>query len=142
MYRTIKEGEQAILWKANGERELIEGPRLVIRPFADLRILPKFQAEADEYLVVRFQDGRCEHHPGPAVRWLDPVAHTIIEVRKAIELDAHEALVIYKAGEDDQVDRRVLSGPALHFPDPDEWLHEFRWHGSGARDVERFFYGV
>lgn len=133
MFKTIKEGERAILWKANGERELIDGPRLLVRPLADLRRLPKYQAEADEYLVVRFQDGRCEHRPGPTIDWLDPVEHLAIEVRKAVELDAHEALVIYRASEGDEVARRVLRGPALYFPTPDEWLHEFRWHGSGAR---------
>jgi hypothetical protein len=133
MIRTIKQGERALLWKPNGERQLIDGPQRLIRLFADLRVLPKFHAEADEYLVVRFQDGRCEHRPGPAVEWLDPVEHQGIEVREAIELDAHEALVIYKTSEGDEVVRRVLCGPALHFPEPDEWLHEFSWHGSGAR---------
>ena len=78
--------------------------------------------------------------PGPIQLHLDPTKHASIHVREAVLVNANEALVIYGNGErGDGVEeklkpigfeRRVLYGPTRYVPKPDEWVHEFSWHGS------------
>lgn len=99
--------------------------------------LRRYSAEAHEYLAVRFLDGRTEHVRGPVDLWFDPDAHESIVVEQATPVDAHEALVIYSRDADEAVSRRVLRGPAQYVPGPDEWLHDFRWHGADPQDPTR-----
>lgn len=55
-----------------------------------------------------------------------------MDVRAAIDLDAHQAVVIYREN-DEGVTHRVLKGPALFVPRPDERLHRFQWHGDDGK---------
>ena len=85
--------------------------------------------------------------PGPKQVHLDPTKHASIHVRDAILVNANEALVIYgnsvkgsfqQEGEGEKLkpiieggfERRVLYGPTRYVPKPDEWIHEFSWHGT------------
>ena len=88
-------------------------------------------ARDSEYLVVQFVDGTTEHLPGPCEHWLDPLVHSEITVRPAVNLDAHQAVVVYQEN-DGEVSHRVLRGPAVYVPQPNEWLHQFRWHGDNG----------
>jgi hypothetical protein len=86
-------------------------------------------AAPDQYLVVRGKDGKTTHHPGPATVWLDPLLHESIEAQPKIQLNANEAIVVYRP-EGGVVHRRVERGPALFVPAAEEWLHHFSWHGA------------
>ena len=110
----------------------------------------RFRAEADEYLVLRRLDGTAEHRPGPADVWFDPTRDEAIEVRKLVPIDANEAAVVYAGdpaidpGHVDEehtpqgaVTRRVVRGPAQYLPQPNEWLHRFRWHGADPKNPRR-----
>ncbi|MCA9265886.1 MAG: hypothetical protein KDA60_18620 [Planctomycetales bacterium] len=99
-----------------------------------LKSLRRHSAEAHQYLVVRFLDGRTEHLRGPVDLWFRPDEHEAIEVREATPVDAHQALVIYRREEDERVSRRVMRGPAQYVPAANEWLHEFSWHGADPHD--------
>lgn len=99
-----------------------------------LDTLTRHNAEAHQYLVVRFLDGRTEHLRGPIDLWFTPDEHESIAVRDATPVDAHQALVIYRREEDERVSRRVLHGPAQYVPEANEWLHQFRWHGADPND--------
>ena len=82
----------------------------------------------------------------------NPVEHTSIEVKPAIQINTSEALVVYKdcrltghtneaegkkaaAGalggivtmKDESITRRIFQGPALFVPHADEWVHKFNW---------------
>ncbi len=126
---TIREGERFAIWKPSGEYDLVDGPCRAYTLFRDVWPLKRFSAQPNEYLVVRYRDGRTEHLPGPVTEFLDPVVHLSIELCEGIELDANEAVIVYSENEG-EVARRVVRGPALHMPAANEWLHEFRWHGS------------
>lgn len=129
---TLKQGEAAVLWRPNGTRRFVEGPKVIFAPFDELEMLRRFVARDGEYLAIQFVDGTTEHLAGPCERWLDPLLHETISIRPAVNLDAHEAVVVYreKGGE---VTHRVLRGPAVYVPQPNEWLHEFRWHGDNGK---------
>jgi hypothetical protein len=132
---TINDGEAAILWSRKGTRRIVHGPNVVFAPLERLDMQHRFVARDGEFLVVRFQDGTTEHLPGPCEQWFDPLLHGTIEVKPAVNLDAHQAVVIYREI-DGEVSHRVLRRPAVHVPQPNEWLHRFEWHrddGSGRK---------
>ena len=129
---TIKAGQAAALWHRNGTRRIVEGPKVLFAFNERLEYLPRFLARDGEYLIVANHNGTTEHLPGPTEIWMDPLLHETICVEKAINLDANQAVVIYREAEK-KVTHRVLRGPAVYVPQPNEWLHEFRWHGDNGK---------
>lgn len=129
---TVRDGNRVAVWKPNGTQQLIDGPTRFFNVLGKIIPLKRYTAEPDEYLAVRFKDGHTEHRRGPATEWLDPVTHREIEIKKGLPVDANEAVVVYleKNGE---VTRRIERGPALLVLEANEWLHEFRWHGSDPK---------
>lgn len=136
----VRKGERVNIWKPGGDRRLDDGPKVLFVPCCKIERLQNVVALPEEYLVIRFVDGRTEHRRGPAMEWLDPVVHDSIDVKKALEANANEAIVIY-CEKDGEVERRVERGPGIFVLNPNEWLHEFRWHGAdpvnGNRKVPR-----
>ena len=82
--------------------------------------------------MVEFNDGSTSHRKGPCELWVDPLLHGAVYTKPVVHLDAHEAVVL-GAGVDDDVQHRVLKGPAVFVPEPGEWLHEFSWHGDNGK---------
>lgn len=151
--RTVKQGECAAIWDDKGTCSLVLGPRRVWAFFSTIRFLTFHRAGKQEYIVVNFKDGRQENIPGPRTMFENPVEHTSVFVKSAIQVSNSEALVIYRdgranannqslaqgmgalssvvkvedAGRDNSLSRRVLRGPALFVPHADEWVHQFTW---------------
>lgn len=136
-FKTIRKGKRAAVWNQDGEVQIVEGPRRLFLFGQACEPLERFSAEADEYLALRFRDGRAVHVRGPADAWLDPIEHERIEVHKALPINAHEALVIYARSDDGSVKRRIVRGPAQYVPAAHEWLHTFSWHGANPKDRRR-----
>lgn len=133
---TIKDGEAAALWSPKGTRQVLIGPKVVFAPLKQLQFLRRYLARDTEYLVVRCVDGTTEHLPGPCEQWFDPLLHCEMSVESAIELDAHECIIVYTKDEE-EVRHRILEGPALFIPQPNEWLHEFSWHADDGHGRKR-----
>jgi hypothetical protein len=121
-----------MVWDARGRVRHVDGPRCLFLFTEHAEPMRRFAAEPSQYLVIRKKDGTTEHVPGPASVWFDPVVHLEIYVEEATKIDANEALVVYWQ-EQASVLRRVLRGPALFVPTPQEWVHQFRWHGADAK---------
>jgi hypothetical protein len=135
-FTTILEGERAAIWSASGSVQFVDGPRRMFLFQQRRERLQRFAAEPGEYLIVRFKDGTTEHLPGPASIWFDPVRHRVIELGSATKVDANEALVVYQRGTA-VVTRRIVRGPALFVPTPEEWVHAFSWHGTDGNKGNR-----
>ena len=129
---TIPDGQAVIRWNRDGTGDLIEGPTRIWAPFARIEPTHRHLATETEYLRVTFQDGHCQHFPGPAMVWFDPLLHREIATCPALRLDTHQAVVIYRDTEEGTT-HKVLRGPALHVPDPTETLHRFSWHGDNGK---------
>ncbi len=134
--RTVRQGDRIAVWDVNGKVRFIDGPRRLVLFRKTVQRLSHHRAGADEYLAIEFADGHREHLRGPASVWHDPVEHKTIEVKEALPLDSHEALVVYRRNNGD-VERRVERGPALFVPQQEEWLHEFHWHGADRKNPLR-----
>ncbi len=130
-FHTIAQGQRVAVWDIRGKRTIIDGPQRLYLFNKRIEPLHAFSAGPTQYLVIKYHDGRIEHQRGPAIVWMDRVEHQEIRVADAVELDANEALVVYKQ-ENPQITRRIVRGPAMFVPESDEWLHTFSWHGSVA----------
>ena len=130
-FRTVKQGQRVAVWNDSGQMRLVDGPKRMFLFCETANAVRRVSAEADEYLVIRYSDGRAEHVRGPADVWMDPVEHEAIHVEKALTIDAHEAIVVYSRDNGD-VHRRIVRGPALFVPTEKEWLHQFHWHGAAG----------
>ena len=133
MFKIIKQGQQVAVWDRTGKVKLIDGPRVVWKFGKTIQKLKQFRAHANQYLRVEYQDGHCEHVRGPASIWFHPVDHHSISICEALELDANEAIVVYE-NQDGKVSRQIERGPSLFVPTENQWLHQFRWHGSEGQD--------
>lgn len=52
------------------------------------------------------------------------------------KLDDSQLLVVYSRDETTkQVQRRIVRGPCKFMPEPNEWLHEFKWHTQDKLNV-------
>ncbi|QQE13475.1 hypothetical protein JD969_08465 [Planctomycetota bacterium] len=136
-FKTIREGERAAVWNMNGKVKYIDGPKRLWLFRETFENLINYSAEADQYLAVRFQNGDIKHMHGPAAVWLDPVLHAKIEIKPLIPINANEAVVIYQRTNKQEVNRKILQGPAQYMPDPDEWLHRFSWHGADPNNPKQ-----
>jgi len=96
----------------------------------------KAKASEGEYLAIEHKDGRTEHKLGPCELWIERHKYDNVTTYKAIDLDAHEAIVVYNEY-DGQVTHRVVNGPAIYVPKPTEWLHDFSWHGDDGDGKKR-----
>ena len=111
---TIRQGDRVAIWSPGGQVAYIDGPRRLFLWNQKVERLTRFTAEADQYLAVQYNNGHCDNIPGPASIWFDPVEHQGIEIKQALPIDSHEAVVVYQRT-DETINRCVMRGPALDF---------------------------
>lgn len=134
-FYTVREGERVRVVHKDGRVDLIKGPRRIWRWGKTIDPMLRHVAHPGEFLIVRFRDGRQEHHEGPANLWFDPREHLAVQKEDALQISAKEAVVVYsRDGKTGEVTRRFVHGPASFVPAPGEWLHTFSWHGSRGGD--------
>jgi hypothetical protein len=144
MFRVmIPEGERVLVTDHRGRTSIVVGPARIWSSGKTISPMRHYVAHPGSYLIVRFRDGRQEHHAGPSEIWLDPRIHQDIERRDALQIAAKEAVVVY-ARNDTNISRRVVQGPTRFVPMPGEWLHTFTWHGSegGSTGVQKVAKGL
>lgn len=130
--KTVPQGERVMVLRTNGHVTYVDGPTRLAVLTAKAVPLRRYSAEPHQFLVIRKKDGTTEHIPGPAAVWFDPIIHLEIKIEAATKIDANEALVVYQKN-NQTVTRRVVRGPALFVPTPEEWVHQFSWHGTDPK---------
>lgn len=137
LLRKIKSGRRAIVWKYNGHAEFIDGPRLVVVCPCVNRLEPLRLHNANDmqYLEIQYTDGTTEIRPGPSAMFDDPLKISAILTKELIKLDANELIILYTQMEnvekhDLASTRQIIRGPTLYAPKPNEWIHDFTWHGE------------
>lgn len=138
-WRTLDVGEKALVYNHEGHARIEQGPKRLFLWRETYHELQKVAATQTEYLQINYKDGRQEHKKGPCIEFVNPVVHASIHNRKMESLDANEALVVYSPSDKGiQASRRIEFGPTLFVPKPNEWLHEFVWHGTDPNNKTRF----
>lgn len=67
--------------------------------------------------------------------------HENIQTLDALKLDANHMVVVYKRVKDGAVQRKIIQGPTVFVPEAEEWLHEFKWHGTDPENKTRMVPG-
>lgn len=140
-FKTILEGEQAVIFNHLGEGKLVVGPARVFLFRERLQKLKKYTASQYEYLKLRDKDGVVTHKRGPCEMFFNPMLHENIQTLDALKLDANHMVVVYKRVKDDAVQRKIIQGPTVFVPEAEEWLHEFKWHGTDPENKTRMVPG-
>jgi len=143
--KTIPDGESCAVKETSGEVRVVNGPAQICqssclgREFMELSIVV---AQENEYLKIKFRDGRSELKPGPASEVVHPVEHVSVTCESAVQLGDQEMIVVYRQDDkgDGQAKRHLVRGPCLYIPQSQsEWIHEFCWTGPdpSADSMER-----
>lgn len=136
-FKTVREGQQAVILNHMGEGELVVGPKRIFLFRKRFQQLDHYSATTDQYLVVQENDGTVYHVPGPCELFHNPLLYDRVQMKEAIKLDANHVIIVYKRRADSSVERRLVEGPAVFVPEALEWLHEFVWHGTDPQDKAR-----
>lgn len=140
-FKTILEGEQAVIFNHLGEGRLLVGPARVFLFRERLQKLKKYTASQYEYLKLRDKEGIVTHKRGPCEVYFNPMLHENIQTLDALKLDANHLVVVYKRMKDTTVQRKIIQGPTVFVPEAEEWLHEFKWHGTDPENKTRMIPG-
>ncbi|XP_053401267.1 uncharacterized protein LOC123549498 [Mercenaria mercenaria] len=140
-FKTVLEGEQAVIFNHLGEGRLVVGPSRVFLFRERLQKLKRHTATQHEYLKIRDNNGIVTHKPGPCEIFFNPMLHENIYVMDALKLDANHMIVVYKRLKDSTVQRRIIQGPTVFVLEAEEWLHEFKWHGTDPENKTRMVPG-
>jgi len=170
--RTIKEGEAAAIWNAEGTHTQIIGPKRVWLWYSTIRFLTRHKAESHQYLRISYRDGRVDHIVGPAVIYENPALHDNVRVEDGLRLSSDTQFVVtfsssssslsrkeqdsddfdsntvathdheprYDDDDNDEesptlpkktkvASKRVIYGPTLFIPKPNEYVQSFSWSG-------------
>jgi len=119
---TIRRGERVAVWHTEGDVRFVDGPQRLFLFRERVELLTRHWARSHEYLAVQFIDGRTQHLRGPVELWFNPIEHSSVETRKAENIDANRAAILYRRDDDQTVTRRVLRGPVQYMPEANEWL--------------------
>jgi hypothetical protein len=63
-FKTLYQGERAILINRNGEKEIVDGPGRYFLVMTKMEKLKRFEADNSQYIKIKFIDGRIVHRPG------------------------------------------------------------------------------
>src|SRR5215208_67392 len=69
VFKTVRDGERVAVWDKQGRVEFVNGPRRLLLRGKTVQPLARYAARAEQYLVVKFKDGRSQHLHGPAAVW-------------------------------------------------------------------------
>ena len=130
----MRAGNQILTVDRQGRVAITEGPARISVFRKRYQTLTLYTASQQQYLSIKYIDGRVENKPGPCSVFLNPYEISFVLVKEVTSLDANEVLVVYSRAEDETVVRRIIYGPTLYFPDSNEWTHEFVWHGTDPKN--------
>lgn len=140
-FKTVLEGQEAVILNYLGEGRLVKGPQRVFLFRERLQYLKKHTADPYQYIVVKDRDGLVQHKPGPCFVFNNPLLYESVTVKESTKIDANHLIVVYKRLKESDVERRVVQGPTVFVPEAEEWIHTFTWHGTDPLEKTRMIPG-
>lgn len=147
--RTVKDGEAAVVWNNNGVASEIIGPKRIRLFFSTIRFLERYKAENQQYLVVKYRNGKVEHIRGPAELYQNPTIHDDVSVEDGILLSSSDFIIVQSDRTIDVTSKDAscneglnlplnvmkIHGPTLFIPSPTDHIHEFSWSKIDGLDL-------
>ncbi|XP_022342646.2 uncharacterized protein LOC111136233 [Crassostrea virginica] len=140
-FKTVRQGQEAVVYNHLGEGRLIKGPQRVFLFRERLQYLKKHTANPYQYVVIKDRDGLVQHQTGPCFVFNNPLLYESVTVKESTKIDANHLIVVYKRLKESDVQRRVVQGPTVFVPEAEEWIHTFKWHGTDPDDKTRMIPG-
>lgn len=103
--------------------------------FDKVEKLKSYKANNNEYLIVKTLNGDIKHIKGPAFEWFDRTQYESIRVENLFKLIESQIIIVYRRLVNNEVERRLVQGPCVFMPEPNEWLHNFNWHGEDPTTI-------
>ncbi|GFS26910.1 POU domain protein [Elysia marginata] len=141
-FKTVREGEQAVILNHLGEGRLVVGPQRVFLFRERFNRLTSKTADRYQYLEIQENNGSISHRPGPCLEFNDPLKYRGCVKQEAQCIDGNHVLVVYRRLKGGQAERRIIQGPAVFIPGAEEWVHEFQWHGTDPENKARMVPGL
>ncbi|XP_059172148.1 uncharacterized protein LOC131953132 [Physella acuta] len=141
-FKTVREGDQAVILNHLGQGRLVEGPERVFLFRERFQQLTSYTADRYKYIVTQENNGCILHKPGPCQVFHNPLEHRACTKQDAQTIDANHLMVVYKRLKGGEAQRRIIQGPAVFIPEAEEWAHEFQWHGTDPENKTRMVPGL
>lgn len=58
----------------------------------------------------------------PTREWFNRLVHESITTEKLLQLNSFQMIVVYSRSDKNNVERRLIQGPCVFMPEPNEWL--------------------
>ncbi|BFZ13802.1 hypothetical protein BsWGS_16841 [Bradybaena similaris] len=120
-FKTVRAGEQAVVFNHLGQGKLILGPKRVFLFRERFIRLPTYTAGRYEYIQIHMNNGSVIHKPGPCQVFGNPLESSSCSVESAQCIDGNHLLVVYKRLKGGETERRIIQGPAVFVPDAEDW---------------------
>lgn len=141
-FKTVREGEQAVIFNHLGEGRIVVGPQRVFLFRERFSKLQSKTADRYQFLEIQENNGSISHRPGPCVEFNNPLRYKSCMKQDAQCIDGNHILVVYRRLKGGQAERRIIQGPAVFIPGAEEWAHEFKWHGTDPDNKARMVPGL
>ncbi|CAL1545425.1 unnamed protein product [Lymnaea stagnalis] len=141
-FKTVREGEQAVILNHLGRGKLIVGPKRVFLFRERFHQLKSHTADKYAYIQIQENNGSIINKPGPCQVFHNHLEFRNCEKKHAQCIDANHLLVVYKRLKGGEAQRRIIPGPAVFIPEAEEWPHEFQWHGTDPANKTRMVPGL
>ncbi|RUS83910.1 hypothetical protein EGW08_008324, partial [Elysia chlorotica] len=141
-FKTVREGEQAVILNHRGEGRLVVGPQRVFLFRERFNRLKSKTADRYQYLEIQENNGSISHRPGPCEEFNNTLKYQSCVKQNAHCIDGNHVLVVYRRLKGGEAERRIIQGPAVFIPEAEEWVHEFQWHGSDPNNKARMVPGI
>ncbi|XP_005100203.2 uncharacterized protein LOC101861588 [Aplysia californica] len=141
-FKTVRDGQRAIILNHLGEGRIIEGPQRVFLFRERFKFLRPNTADRFQYVEIQENNGSIIHRHGPCQVFNNPLTYSEVKCQEAQCVDANHMLVVYRRLKGGHSQRRIVKGPALFIPEAEEWVHEFVWHGTDPENKTRMVPGL
>ncbi|KAK3734747.1 hypothetical protein RRG08_059925 [Elysia crispata] len=95
-FKTVCEGEQAVILNHRGEGRLVVGPHRVFLFRERFNRLKSKTADRYQYLEIQANNGSISHRPGPCLEFNNPLKYQGCVKQEAHCIDGNHILVVYR----------------------------------------------
>ncbi|KAH9509221.1 hypothetical protein Btru_046483 [Bulinus truncatus] len=141
-FKTLTEGQQAVILNHLGQGRLVVGPERIFLFRERFQPLKSHTADRFGYISIQENSGSIIHKQGPCQIFHNTLEFKKCEKHEAQCIDANHLLVVYKRLKGGEAQRKIIQGPALFIPEAEEWAHEFVWHGTDPENKTRMLPGL
>ena len=107
-FKTVRDGQRALILNHLGQGRIVEGPQRVFLFRERFKYVKCKTTDRFQYVEIQENNGSIIHKPGPCQVFNNPLIYTDIQRKQAECVDANHMLVVYKRLKGRLIDFRNL----------------------------------